>query len=159
MAERPQKKKKQSYWDMCNITLEVLIQVAKIKRWLEKECSTEMHQLKSCLFKLTRTFFYLLHKQHLLCLSWLWYTEYSCTKQRFVRLLFDFTCNFVLMISVYFDVNSFKLFLYVSAYFCLPIGGGDSESSRCWRDSNKWGILGGNGETWKAEDTMFIFHR
>ena len=28
------------------------------------------------------------------------------------------------MISVYFDVNSFKLFLYVSAYFCLLIGGG-----------------------------------
>ena len=28
------------------------------------------------------------------------------------------------MISVYSDVNSFKLFLYVSAYFCLLIGGG-----------------------------------
>ena len=44
--------------------------------------------------------------------------------QRFVRLLFDFTCIFVFMISVYSDVNLFKLFPCVSAYFCLPIGGG-----------------------------------
>ena len=44
--------------------------------------------------------------------------------QRFVKLLFDFTCSFVFMISVYSDVNPFKFFLYVSAYFCLPIGGG-----------------------------------
>ena len=57
MTESPQKEKKQSQGDMCNITSEVLIQVAKIKRWLGKECSTEMHPLKSCLFKLTRTFF------------------------------------------------------------------------------------------------------
>ena len=57
MAEPPQKKKKQSQGDMCNITSEVLIQVAKIKRWLGKECFTEMHPLKSCLFKLTRNFF------------------------------------------------------------------------------------------------------
>ena len=57
MAEPPQKKKNQSQGDMCNITSEVLIQVAKIKRWLGKECSTEMHPLKSCLFKLTRIFF------------------------------------------------------------------------------------------------------
>ena len=57
MGEPPQKKKKQSQGDMCNITSEVLIQVAKIKRWLGKECSTEMHPLKSCLFKLTRNFF------------------------------------------------------------------------------------------------------
>ena len=65
MAKPPQKKKKQSQGDMCNnITLEVLIQVAKIKRCLGKKCPTEMHTLKSCLFKLTRTFFYLLHKQH-----------------------------------------------------------------------------------------------
>ena len=42
MAEPPQKKKRQSQGDMCNITSEVLMQVAKIKRWLEKECSTEM---------------------------------------------------------------------------------------------------------------------
>ena len=42
----------------------------------------------------------------------------------FVRLLFDFTCIFVFMISVYSDVNSFKLFLYDSAYFCLLISGG-----------------------------------
>ena len=61
MAEPPQKKKKQSQGDMYNITLEVLIQVAKIKRWLGKECSAEMHPLKTCLFKLTKTF-YLLHK-------------------------------------------------------------------------------------------------
>ena len=47
MAEPPQKKKKQSQGDMYNITLEVLIQVAKIKRWLEKECSAEMHPLKT----------------------------------------------------------------------------------------------------------------
>ena len=52
MAELRPKKKKQSQGDMCNITLEVLIQVAKIKRWLGKDVST-----KSCLFKLTRTFF------------------------------------------------------------------------------------------------------
>ena len=43
--------------------------------------------------------------------------------QMFVRLPFDFTCSFVFMISVYSDVNSFKLFLYVIAYFCLPISG------------------------------------
>ena len=52
MAEPPQKMKKQSQGDMYNI-----IQVAKIKRWLGKECSTEMHPLKRCLFKLTWTFF------------------------------------------------------------------------------------------------------
>ena len=61
MAEPPQKKKKQSQGVMCNITAkitsEVLIQVAKIKRWLGNECSTEMHPIKFCLFKLTRTFF------------------------------------------------------------------------------------------------------
>ena len=57
MAEPLQNKKNQSQGDTCNITSEVLIQVAKIKRWLGKECSTEMHPLKSCLFKLTRTFF------------------------------------------------------------------------------------------------------
>ena len=57
MTEPPQKKKKQSQEDMCNITSEVLIQVAKIKRWLGKKCSIEMHPLKSCLFKLIRTFF------------------------------------------------------------------------------------------------------
>ena len=44
--------------------------------------------------------------------------------QRLVRLQFDFNCSFVFMISVYSDVNSFKLFLYVSAYFRLLIGGG-----------------------------------
>ena len=43
MAGLPQKKKKQSQENMRNITLEVLIQVAKIKRWLGKECSTETH--------------------------------------------------------------------------------------------------------------------
>ena len=32
MTEPPQKKKKQFQGDMCNITLEVLTQVAKIKR-------------------------------------------------------------------------------------------------------------------------------
>ena len=47
--------------------------------------------------------------------------------QRFVRLRFDFTCSFV-FISVYSDINSFKLFLYVSAYFCLSIGGGRTQS-------------------------------
>ena len=44
--------------------------------------------------------------------------------QRFVRLLFDFTFSFVFMISVYSDVNLLNVFPYVSAYFCLPIGGG-----------------------------------
>ena len=43
MAELLQEKKKQSQGDMCNITVEVLIQVVKIKRWLEKECSIEIH--------------------------------------------------------------------------------------------------------------------
>ena len=43
--------------------------------------------------------------------------------QRFVRLLFDYTCSFVFIISVYSDGNSFKLFLYVRAYLCLPNGG------------------------------------
>ena len=66
----------------------------------------------------------------------------KCMAQRLVRLQFDFNCSFVFMISVYFDVNSFKLFLYVSAYFCLLIGGGGggggggeggySDSLRCW---------------------------
>ena len=67
MAELLQKKKKQSQGDICNITLEVLIQVANFKRWLRKECSTDTHPSKSCLFKLTRTFLYLLRKQY--CLS------------------------------------------------------------------------------------------
>ena len=44
--------------------------------------------------------------------------------QSFVRLPFDFTFSFVFMISVYSDVNSFKLFLHVSAYFQQPIGRG-----------------------------------
>ena len=44
--------------------------------------------------------------------------------QRFVRLLFDFTCKFVFMVSVYSDENSFKFFMYVSANFGLPMGGG-----------------------------------
>ena len=57
MAEPPQKMKKQSQGDMCKITFEVLLQVAKIKRWLRKECSTEINPLKSCLCKLTRTFY------------------------------------------------------------------------------------------------------
>ena len=57
MAESPQKKEKQSQGDLRNITSEVLIQVAKIKRWLGKEWSREMHPPKSCLFKLTGTFF------------------------------------------------------------------------------------------------------
>ena len=48
----------------------------------------------------------------------------KCMTHSFVRLLFDFTCSFVFMISVYSDVKLFKLFLYVSAYFCSPIGGG-----------------------------------
>ena len=47
-----------------------------------------------------------------------------CMAQRFGRLLFDFTCSFVFMISVYSDTNSFRLLLYFSLYFCLPIGGG-----------------------------------
>ena len=34
MAEPPQKNKNQSQGDMCNIKLEVLIEIAKIKRWL-----------------------------------------------------------------------------------------------------------------------------
>ena len=45
-------------------------------------------------------------------------------EQRFVRLLFDFTCSFDFMINVYCDVNLFQLFSYVTTYFCLPIGGG-----------------------------------
>ena len=42
------------------------------------------------------------------------------------------------MISVYSDVNSFKLFLYVSAYFYLPIGGGLQHIGDIRR---KWGGL------------------
>ena len=45
-------------------------------------------------------------------------------EQKFVRLLFDFTCSFVFMLSIYSDVNLFKRFFYVSSYFCLLIGGG-----------------------------------
>ena len=52
---------------------------------------------------------------------WLFFLK--CLAKRFVRLLFGFTCSFFFMISVYSDVNFFKLFLYVSAYFYLPIGG------------------------------------
>ena len=48
----------------------------------------------------------------------------KCMAQRFVRLLFDFTCSFVFMISVYSNGNSFKLFLDVSTCFCLAIDGG-----------------------------------
>ena len=116
MAEPPQKKKNQSQGDMCNITSKVLIQVAKIKRWLGKECSTEMHPLKSCLFKLTKIFFILYISN-----TYYAFLDYGTLTillkymaQRFARLLFDFTCRFVFMISVYSDVNSFKLFLYIT---------------------------------------------
>ena len=47
MAELPQKKKNQSQGDMYNITSEVLIQVAKLKRSLGKECSTIKKLLKN----------------------------------------------------------------------------------------------------------------
>ena len=111
MAEPPQKMKKQSQGDMYNI-----IQVAKIKRWLGKECSTEMHPLKSCLFKLTKIFFILYISN-----TYYAFLDYGTLTillkymaQRFARLLFDFTCRFVFMISVYSDVNSFKLFLYIT---------------------------------------------
>ena len=110
---------------MCNITSKVLIQVAKIKRWLGKECSTEMQPLKSCLFKLTRIFFiFYINNTYCAFLDYGTLTILKCLAERFVRLLFGFTCSFVFMISVYSDVNSCKLFLYVSAYFYLPIGGG-----------------------------------
>ena len=111
MAEPPQKMKKQSQGDMYNI-----IQVAKIKRWLRKECSTEMHPLKSCLFKLTKIFFiFYISNTYYAFLDYGTLTillKYMA--QRFARLLFDFTCRFVFMISVYSDVNSFKLFLYIT---------------------------------------------
>ena len=136
MAEPPQKKKKQSQGDMCNITSEVLIQVAKIKRWLGKECSTEMHPLKSCLFKLTKIFFILyINNTYYVFLDYGTLTILlKCMAQRFVRLLFDVTCRFVFMISVYSDVNSScmsRIFLFVDR----------------WKDSSTWGILVGNGET------------
>ena len=59
----------------------------------------------------------------------------------------------------YMNYMNYKLFPYVRAYFCLPIGGGrgGSESSIRWKDSNTWRILGGNeggGETKKAKDIM-----
>ena len=78
--------------------------------------------------------------------------------QRFVRLLFDFTCSFDFMINVYCDVNLFKLFSYVSTYFCLPIGrgthshqddGGLQQMEDIWR---RWGTL-------KIKDTMVNFVR
>ena len=67
--------------------------------------------------------------------------------QRLVRLLFDFNGSFVFMISVYSDVNSFKLFLYVSAYFCLLIGGGGGG-----------GVVGGGG-TQTHQDVGGLQHR
>ena len=124
MAEPLQKKKKQSQGDMYTITLEVLIQVAKIKRWLGKECSAEMHPLKTCMFKLTRTFFIFYISNTVPFLIMVHWISLTCMAQRFGRLLFDFTCSFVFMISVYSDTNSFKLLLYDSVYFYLPIGGG-----------------------------------
>ena len=78
--------------------------------------------------------------------------------QRFVRLLFDFTCSFDFMINVYCDVNLFQLFSYVTTYFCLPIGGGFrvikmmgglQQMEDIWR---KWGTL-------KIKDTMVNFAR
>ena len=48
----------------------------------------------------------------------------KCMAQRFVRLLFNFTCSFVFILSLYYDVNLFELFLQVSTFFCLPIGEG-----------------------------------
>ena len=136
MAEPPQKKKKQSQGNMYNITSEALIQVAKIKRWLGKECSTEMHPLKSCLFKLTKIFFILyINNTYYVFLDYGTLTILlKCMAQRFVRLLFDVTCRFVFMISVYSDVNSScmsRIFLFVDR----------------WKDSSTWGILVGNGET------------
>ena len=74
--------------------------------------------------------------------------------QRFVRSRFDFTCSFVFMINVYSDVDSFKLLLYVSTYFSLPIGGVTQSHqddgmmgglqhigyiSKKWRDLISWG--------------------
>ena len=55
------------------------------------------------------------------------------------------------MISVYSDVNSFKLFLFVTAYFYLSIGGG-------LQHIGIFGILGGNGGTSKAEDTIIYIY-
>ena len=59
----------------------------------------------------------------------------------------------------YMNYMNYKLFPYVRAYFCLPIGAGrgGSESSIRWMDSNTWRILGGNeggAETKKAKDIM-----
>ena len=70
----------------------------------------------------------------------------KCMTQRFVRLLFDFTCSFVFMISVYSDVNSFKLLPYLSTYFWLSIGCG-TQSRQNDGATPKQRILGGNGGT------------
>ena len=44
MAEPPQKKKKQSQWDMCNITLD------KIKVDQQLEIGENSQKLKSCMY-------------------------------------------------------------------------------------------------------------
>ena len=140
MAEPPQKKKKQFQGDMCNITLEALMQVAKTKRWLGKECSTEMHPLKRCLFKLTRAFFHLQHKQHLLRLFD--YGTLNILKiHGTVYLLFCFYVKHLLWSKFVQTLPVCqRIFLFTNRW-------GDSELSRCWRDSNPLGILGGNWET------------
>ena len=76
--------------------------------------------------------------KELLCLNWLGpffifyinntycaFFDYGTLNifKMLVRLLFDFTCSFVFMISIYSDVKLFKLFLYVSAHLCLLVGG------------------------------------
>ena len=96
MAKYPQKKKKQSWGDMCK-----LLCLNSLGPFLSSKWTT-----------LTVLFLIMIH--------WI-FLKYMA--QRFIRLLFDFTGSFVYMISVYSDVNSLKLFPYVSAYFCLPIGG------------------------------------
>ena len=72
--------------------------------------------------------------------------------QGFVRLLFDFTCSFVFMISVYPDVNSLKFFPYVSAIFLFA----DRWGTQSYQDDGgglqhigdirrKWGDLKSQG--------------
>ena len=70
------------------------------------------------------------------------------------------------MVRGFSDVNSFKLFLYVSTYFCLPIGGGTQSHQdigglqHMGNISRKWEDLKSRGHhalEFIRNTTLFIF--
>ena len=72
-------------------------------------------------------------------------------------MLFDFTCSFVFMISIYSDINLFKLFPYVSTYFCLLIGGGTQSHQDGGGTPTHGGYQEGMGELKKLRTPFCYF--